>query len=151
MVLLLRIGPGKAVISINNHTQLINLLERRVFQLLHTLKVRNLKFRPKIWKWLWKLVPKMVLLFKIGPGKAVISINNCTQLINLLERRIFQLRGLQQILFPRKKSAVQSWLRVSLQGFEVSTDKFLSHLRILGNKNSDTDLKRTAFMMAYRI
>ena len=34
-------GPGKAVISINNCTQKISLLKRRVFQLLHTLKYGN--------------------------------------------------------------------------------------------------------------
>ena len=96
--------------DVKESTQLINLLERRVFQLLHTLKVRNLKFRPKIWKWLWKLVPKMVLLFKIGPGKAVISINNCTQLINLLERRIFQL--LRPLNIKNLKFWPQIWNRL---------------------------------------
>ena len=81
MVLLLKIGPGKAVISINNRTQQINLLERKVFQLLRTLNIWNLKFWPQIWKELEKSFPKIVLLLKIGPGKAVISINNHTQKI----------------------------------------------------------------------
>ena len=90
MVLLLKIGPGKADISINNHSRLINLLKRRVFQLLQTLNVKNLKLQPQIWKQLGKLFSKVVLLLKIEHGKAFISINNRTQIISSLKKTVFQ-------------------------------------------------------------
>ena len=85
------IGPGKAVISISNHNQIINLLKRRVFQLICTLKVKSLTFWQQIWNQLKKLFLKMILILKIGCGKADISVNIYNQIINLLKRKVFQL------------------------------------------------------------
>ena len=113
MILLLKIGYGKVVIFINNHSQIINLLKRRVFQLLHTLKVGNLKFRRQIWKRLGKSFPKMVLLLKIGPGKADISINNHTQLINLLKKRVFQLLRTLKVGYLKFRPQIWNRLRKS--------------------------------------
>ena len=89
MVLLLKIGPWKVVCFLNNHTQIINSLKKTVFQDLHTLKVENFKFRVKIWNWLGKSFPKMVLLLKIGPGKVLLFLNNHTQIINTLKKTVF--------------------------------------------------------------
>ena len=83
-VLLLKIGPGKVVLFLNNRTQIINSLKKTVFQDLHTLKVENFKFWVKIWNWLGKSFPKMVLLLKIGSGKVVLFLNNRTQKIPLI-------------------------------------------------------------------
>ena len=110
VVLLLKIGPGKADISINNHTKLINLLKRRVFQLLRTLKVGNLKFWPQIWKRLGKSFPKMVLLLKIGPGKVVLFLNNRTQIINPLKKTVFQ--DLHTLKIENFKFWVKIWNRL---------------------------------------
>ena len=83
-VLLLTIGPGKVVRFLNNHTQIITSLKKTVFQDLHTLKVENFKFWVKIWNWLGKSFPKMVLLLKIGSGKVVLFLNNRTQKIPII-------------------------------------------------------------------
>ena len=47
-VLLLKIGPGKMVLFLNNRTQIINSLKKTVFQGLHTLKAEKFEFRVKI-------------------------------------------------------------------------------------------------------
>ena len=117
------IGPGKAVIYIINHSQIIDLLKLRVFQLLPTLKVEYLKSGPQIWNRLEKLFPKMILLLKIGPGKAVISINIHSQIINLPKKRAFQLLGTVKI--ANLKFQLQIWNR-----FEKSFPKMILLLRI---------------------
>ena len=84
LYLLLKIGPGKVVLFLNNRTQIINPLKKTVFQDLHTLKIENFKFWVKIWNRLGKSFPKMVLLLKIGSGKVVLFLNNRTQKIPLI-------------------------------------------------------------------
>ena len=89
-VLLLKIGPWKVVLFLNKWAQKINSKNNTVFQVLHTLNVEKFKFRVKIWNWLGKSFPKMVLLLKIGPGKVVLFLNNRTQIINPLKKTVFQ-------------------------------------------------------------
>ena len=41
---LLKIGPGKVVLFLNNYIQITNSLKKTVFQGLHALKLKNFKF-----------------------------------------------------------------------------------------------------------
>ena len=109
-VLLLKIGPWKVVLFLNKCAQKINSKNKTVFQVLHTLNVEKFKFRVKIWNWLGKSFPKMVLLLKIGPGKVVLFLNNRTQIINPLKKTVFQ--DLHTLKIENFKFWVKIWNRL---------------------------------------